>query len=55
MPMTLVSFMETRPPAFCGVASTPAWTTVSIPSRSSTLRIVGFRMSLRTNAAPPSS
>ncbi len=55
VPMTLISFIDTRPPACTGVESTPMWTTVSTPAAAMTLPMIGLRMSARTNSAPPMS
>lgn len=55
VPMTLISFIDERPPALPGVATTPVWTTVSTPSAAITFAITGLRMSARTNRTRPSS
>ena len=55
VPMTLISFIDTRPPACTGVERTPMWTTVSTPAAAMTLPMIGLRMSARTNSAPPMS
>ncbi len=55
VPMTLISFIDTRPPACTGVAMTPMCTTVSTPAAAMTLPMIGLRMSARTNSAPPMS
>ena len=53
MPMTLSSFIDVRPPAAAGVATTLVCTTVSTRSRTITLAITGLRMSARTKSAEP--
>src|SRR4051794_13700128 len=53
--MTLISFMETLPPAWVGVAMTFMCTTVSTPARAMTLAMTGLRMSARTKSADPMS
>ena len=53
--MTLISFMETLPPAWVGVAMTFMWTTVSTSARAMTLAMTGLRMSARTNRTAPRS
>ena len=53
VPMTLISFWETRPPAEVGVAMTFMCTTVSTPACAMILPIIGLRMSARTNSARP--
>src|SRR3954464_15183295 len=55
VPMTLISFMETLPPAWVGVAMTFMWTTVSTSARAMTLAMTGLRMSARTKSAVPMS
>ena len=55
VPMTLISFWETRPPADSGVAMTFMCTTVSTSAWAMILPIIGLRMSARTNSAPPMS
>ena len=55
VPMTLISFWETRPPACVGVAMTFMCTTVSTPDCAMILPIIGLRMSARTNSARPMS
>ena len=54
VPMTLISFIGTRPPAERGVAMTFMWTTVSTASSRSSRAVAGLRMSARTKRAPPS-
>src|SRR5919202_904323 len=53
--MTLISFIETRPPPCRGVAMTFMCTTVSTPARAMTFAMTGFRMSARTKSAAPMS
>jgi chloramphenicol 3-O-phosphotransferase len=53
VPMTLISFWETRPPAAVGVARTFMWTTVSTLAWVMIRPIIGLRMSARTNSARP--
>ncbi len=55
VPMTLISFIDDRPPALPGVATTPVWTTVSTSSPAMTFAMTGLRMSARTNRTRPSS
>ncbi len=55
VPMTLISFMETRPPAPVGVAITFMWTTVSTCAWAISLPMTGLRMSARTNSHRPMS
>ena len=55
VPMTLISFIDMRPPACMGVAMTPMCTTVSTWAASITFAMIGLRMSARTNSAPPIS
>jgi hypothetical protein len=55
VPMTLISFIVTRPPACTGVERTPMCTTVSTPAAAMTLPMIGLRMSARTKSAPPMS
>src|SRR5680860_1361841 len=55
VPMTLISFWETRPPTDKGVAMRFIWTTVSTSACVMILAIIGFRMSARTNSALPMS
>ena len=55
VPMTLISFIGVRPPAWRGVAMTPMCTTVSTPAVEITLPMIGLRMSARTKSAPPMS
>ena len=50
VPMTLISFIDIRPPACMGVAMTPMWTTtVSTWAASMTFAMMGLRISARTN------
>ena len=53
VPMTLISFIATRPPADIGVAMTFRCATVSTWAWAITLATTGLRMSARTNSAPP--
>ena len=55
VPMTLISFIDVRPPAPLGVAITLRWTTVSTSSAAITLAITGLRMSARTKRTSPRS
>ena len=55
VPMTLSSFIVSRPPALPGVAMTLMWTTVSTSSFAITLAITGVRMSARMNDIAPTS
>ena len=55
VPMTLISFIGVRPPAWRGVAMTPMCTTVSTSAVEITLPMIGLRMSARTKSAPPMS
>ena len=50
VPMTLISFIEERPPG-PGVATTARCTTVSTPRVAITLEITGLRMSARTKSS----
>lgn len=52
-PMTFMSFIAARLPAFGGRARVEACTTVSTPALRITLPISGLRMSARTNSARP--
>src|SRR3954454_10663579 len=54
VPMTLSSFIGTRPPAPAGVELMFMWTTVSTDAAAMTLPISGLRMSARTNSVRPS-
>ena len=51
VPMTLISFIEERPPALPGVATIAMCTTVSTPRVAITLAITGLRMSARTKSS----
>ena len=53
--MTLISFIDERPPAVPGVATIARCTTVSTPRVAITLEITGLRMSARTKSALPRS
>src|SRR5918997_313749 len=55
VPMTLISFIDERPPADRGVATSAMCTTVSTPWAAITLPIVGLRMSARTKELLPRS
>ena len=55
VPMTLISFIEARPPAAAGAATTAMCTTVSTACPLITLAMTGLRMSARTKAAAPRS
>src|SRR5215204_3120790 len=54
VPMTLSSFIGTRPPEPAGVELMFMWTTVSTDAAAMTLPISGLRMSARTNSVRPS-
>src|SRR3954464_10623339 len=54
VPMTLSSFIGTRPPEPAGVELMFMWTTVSTEADAITLPISGLRMSARTNSVRPS-
>ena len=53
--MTLISFIDERPPAVPGVATIARCTTVSTPRAAITFEITGLRMSARTKSAVPRS
>ena len=53
--MTLSSFIDIRPPAWCGLAVTEACTTVSTPVVAMTWPMTELRMSARMNSVRPSS
>src|SRR4051795_540990 len=53
VPMTLSSFIGTRPPDPAGVELMFMWTTVSTDAAAMTLPISGLRMSARTNSVRP--
>src|SRR5215217_3199942 len=55
VPMTLISFIEERPPALSGAATTARCTTVPTPRVAITLEITGLRMSARMKSALPRS
>src|SRR3954468_3271211 len=54
VPMTLISFIDARPPADSGVAMTLRCATVSTSAWEITLAMIGLRMSARTKSTPRS-